>query len=470
MQASGILHRERRTPPKDLKYFFSLNIIHRDSRYIQYNMKLTYDPWQRDFLATEGDKILCTGRQVGKSVICGHDAGEWAANNNNKTILMIAPTERQAYALFDKTLDYLITNYPKLVRKGRDRPTKSKIQLKNKTIIHCLPTGVSGSGIRFLTVHRLYVDEASRVPDEVWAAVTPMLLTTGGDTILLSTPAGKQGEFYRTWIDEEDNYKSFKRFSVTSLEVVKEREICNSWTEEQREKAIERLERERARMGRVQFAQEYIGQFMDELSQFFPDALINRICIAHRDSFVKDDDYYLGVDVARMGEDESTFEIIRRSANDNYIHMESLVTRKTLTTETTLKILKLEKRYCFKKIYIDDGGMGVAVFDQLLQEDTTKRKVVAINNAKRSLERDTNRSKKLLKEDLYNNLLRMMELSKVLLLNDDEVKLSLRSIQAEYSDTGVLKIWGSQSHITEGLIRACWCVKDKPLNISIHYI
>lgn len=429
-------------------------------------MKLSLDQWQKDFLATKGDKILCTGRQVGKSVICGIDAGEYAANNSFKTILMIAPTERQAYALFDKTLDYLINKYPKLVKKGKHRPTKSRIQLSNKTIIHCLPTGVTGSGIRFLTVHRLYVDEASRVPDEVWAAITPMLLTTGGDTILLSTPAGKQGEFYRTWINEQDNYNSFKKFSVTSLEVVKERKICVSWTIEQQTKAIARLEQERARMSKVAFAQEYIGQFMDELSQFFPDKLINNICILYKGhSPSHENDYYLGVDVARMGEDASTFEILKKQDNNTFHHVESLTTRKTLTTETTLKILKLEERYCFKKIYIDDGGMGVAVFDQLLREDTTKRKIVAINNASRSLDRDDSRKKKLLKEDLYNNLLNLMERKEILLLNDDEVKMSLRSIQAEYTDSGVLRIYGAHSHITEGIIRAAWAIKDKSLNI-----
>ena len=59
-----------------------------------------------------------------------------------------------------------------------------------------------------------------------------------------------------------------------------------------------------------------------------------------------------------------------------------------------------------------------------------------------------------------------MEQKKIQLLDDDEVKASLKSIQAEHDkDSGRLKIWGSYSHITEGLIRAAWCSKTKGLNI-----
>ena len=75
---------------------------------LSFNPHFKLDKWQNEFLQTEGDKIVCCGRQGGKSEICGMDAGRYALNNKNKIILMIAPTERQAYALFDKTLNYII--------------------------------------------------------------------------------------------------------------------------------------------------------------------------------------------------------------------------------------------------------------------------------------------------------------------------------------------------------------------------
>ena len=139
--------------------------------------------------------------------------------------------------------------------RGKLRPTKTKINLKNGTIIWCLPTGTAGLGIRFLTVHRLYADEASRIPEEVWTAVTPMLLTTGGDSIYLSTPFGDGTEFANCFENVENAYKSVKRFSVDSITVVKEREICETWSKLQRDKALERLEQAQARMTTLEFAQ-----------------------------------------------------------------------------------------------------------------------------------------------------------------------------------------------------------------------
>jgi len=438
-------------------------------------MKLKLDKWQEDFLNTKGDKILCTGRQVGKSLVCAMDAGEWASKNKGN-ILMIAPTERQARALYQKTLDYLIDNYPKLIKKGKDKPTKERIILTNGITIYCLPTGLYGIGIRFLTVHRLYVDEASQVPEEVWTAVTPMLLTTGGDQIYLSTPHGAKGEFHRCWVNKDDAYNSFTRFSTTSEVVIRERPICSTWTLKQQQKALQKLEQAKTRMSRREYAQEYLGEFIEDLMRYFPDELILTSCVLEKEAYqTVEKDFYLGVDIARMGDDESSFEVLEK-IGDNLLHRENIVTKKTLTTQTEDKIVYLDQKFDFKKIYIDagSGSLGVGIFDHLLRLDQTKRKVEAINNRARVLDRDEKSHARLLKTDLYDNLRSLMERGKIKLLKDDNVIESLRSIQYEYEmREGLpsrLRIFGSYAHIAEGLIRAAWCIKEKSLNIWIKSI
>ena len=441
------------------------------------NPKIQLDKWQQDFLDTEGDKILCTGRQVGKSLICAMDASEWAVKNKKQIVLMIAPTERQSYALFEKTLNYLIDNYRVYIKKGKDRPTKERIILNNGTKIFCLPTGLSGIGIRFLTVGRLYVDEASRVPEDVWTAVTPMLLTTGGDSIYLSTPFGAQGEFHRCWVNKDNAYDSFTRFSVTSEKVIAERPICETWIEKQKILALQKLEQAKARMSKREYAQEYLGEFIDELLRYFSDELLRKCCVLkRREIIIQGKDYYLGVDIARMGEDESTFEIIDKFSRQNLEQVESIITSKTLTTQTEDKIIALNRQYDFQKIYIDagSGSLGVGVFDHLLRFEETRRKVEAINNRARVLDREDKSKVKLLKEDLYDNLRAMMERGEIKLLDDENIIESLRSIQYEYvmkeSQPTKLRIFGNYSHIAEGLIRAGWCAKDKTLNIWIRSI
>jgi hypothetical protein len=427
---------------------------------------ITLDDWQKKFLNTEGDRVLCCGRQVGKSVICSRDAGEKAVKKKNINILMIAPTERQAYALFEKTLTYLIDNHSKMIMKGKNRPTKTKISLINGTKIYCLPTGMSGIGIRFLTVHELYADEASRIPEDVWAAVTPMLLTTGGNTTLLSTPAGGEGYFADVVENRESAFDSYARFAISSMEVIKTRTLCATWSKLQRDKAIEHIEREEKRMTKRQFAQEYVGMIVEDLRQFFPTDLI-RECMNRTLVPRNIGDNFLGVDVARLGEDETVLYSLKRINKTRLEEIDMEITKKKRLTDTSDRIKIADKQHHYKKIYIDDAGVGGGVFDTLLIEQQTKRKIVSINNATKSLDNEEKRKKKLLKEDLYNNLLNLMERGLISLKNNEETFLSLKSIQYEYTENKNIRIFGRYSHITEALVRAAWCIKDKGLNIWI---
>ena len=62
-----------------------------------------------------------------------------------------------------------------------------------------------------------------------------------------------------------------------------------------------------------------------------------------------------------------------------------------------------------------------------------------------------------------------MEQGKLKLLDDPKVFQSLKSVQYAYTNDNLgtrhLKIFGNYTHIAEGLVRACWCVKYQHLNI-----
>jgi len=409
-------------------------------------MKL--DTWQEKVLATEGNVCLRSGRQVGKSTVISVKAGGYAVKNPNKIILVVSAVERQAYLLFEKILDYLYKNYKTYVKKGKDRPTKSKIKLNNGSTILCLPTGLSGVGIRGYTVDLLIADEAAFIPEEVWTAVTPMLAVSKGKIILLSTPHGRGGYYYSCFEDE-----NFTPFHISSEECPR---VDPKF-----------LERERARMTKVQYAQEYLGEFVDELRQFFPTDLIKECmtlgCVPTRNKYTKN---FLGVDVARLGEDQTVLVSMERlKSRLKQIDME--ITTKTMLTDTVDLIKKSDSVYKYARIYIDEGGMGYGVLDPLLKDSQTRRKVVGINNAKKNIDSEGSQ-KNIMKVDLYANLLRLMEQRKVDLFNDPEILLSLKSIQYDYTDEKKIKIFGNYSHIAEALIRAAWCMKDKALNIWIY--
>ncbi len=451
-------------------------------KHVKHTPQLQFDDWQNRFIDTIGDKILCCGRQVGKSEICGYDASLYAINHDNENILMIAPTERQAYELFLKTLNYLLNNHKWAVKMGKDRPTKTEIKLTNGTKIYCLPTGQSGIGVRGYTIHRLYVDEASRVPDDVWEAVYPMLASTGGNIILLSTPFGKQGEFYKVWINEDGAYDSFTRFSVTTEIVYNERPLSEIWTEKRKERAMAFVEKCKKRFSKRQYAQEMLGEFSDELFRLFSDDIISKCCIIKPRPIVTQrefKEFYAGVDIARLGEDHTVFSVLQRLDSEHIQQVDNIIMKYNRTNQTYDYICQMENQWKFKKIGIDagSGSLGVGILDFLLKTPIVRKKVVALNNRSRSLDRDEKSKMKLFKEDMYINLLSMMERGIIKLLDDEDVIDSLRSVQYEYlmqhGELTKVNIFSSPhnlSDVTEALMRAAFLANEKHLNMRISYI
>jgi len=408
--------------------------------YAEQKLGIKLDDWQRRYIETEGNTAARCGRQSGKSFAEALRVALFALLHPKTQTLIIGAVDRQSVELFEKVKAIIIQIAGKQNIVGR--PTMHNINLKNGSKIIAHPAGRTGYGLRGYAINKLVVDEAHYVPEEVYVAVRPMLATTGGTIDLLSTPRGNEGFFYDCFFSDE-----FTTFHVYSRD-------CPRISEEF-------LESERKRMTKLQFKQEYEAEFLDQVQQFFPKALIDSVTGAQ---FLPKGNFYLGVDIARYGGDENAFVVVREWKNKlSFIKYET--TENITTTDTIGRIRALNHQYNFKKIYIDDGGIGGAVLDVLLEKGEVKYKVVGINNASRSVDKE-NKHKRILKEDLYGNLRRLMEQKQIILPDDEKVRLSLMSIQFEYTtDTERVKIYGKYSHITEALIRAAWCVYTKGLNI-----
>jgi hypothetical protein len=436
--------------------------------------KVILDDWQKEALEHDGDLLLCTGRQVGKTFIMSQKAANYMINHKNSKIICCSLTEDQAQLIIIMTLDYLERNYKDLIAKPYSKNvTKNKIILKNGSQILARPVGNTGDAVRGFTGDILILDEASRFAEFIFTASKPTLLTTGGQIWMCSTPFGKKGYFYECYLNRS---KRFKVIETNSWDVVHNRQISEVWTENKRTQAIEFLENEKADMSELQFAQEYLGKFVEDLRQFFTDDIINQCCTLKRPTQIfQQQVFFCGIDVARMGDDQTSFEIIQRYSATDFRHVENITTKKTLTTATYDRILDLDSNYNFKKIGIDagTGALGVGIYDFLLRSPV-KRKIVPISNITRNLDHLGEKKKSLMKEDMYVNLLAMMERGIIKLLDDDDVKASLRSVQYEYTTeenySDKVRIYGNFTHIAEGLIRAAWLAKEKSLNAFIDFI
>ncbi|MFN0171607.1 MAG: hypothetical protein ACKV22_34760, partial [Bryobacteraceae bacterium] len=77
-------------------------------------------------------------------------------------------------------------------------------------------------------VNLLIFDEAARVDDAVYTAARPMIATTGGDILALSTPRFRRGFFYDVWTHGGDTWE---RYSVPASDCPR---IPASFLEEER--------------------------------------------------------------------------------------------------------------------------------------------------------------------------------------------------------------------------------------------
>lgn len=438
---------------------------------------ITLDKWQQEFLDYKGDKLLCTGRRVGKTYIMARGAIDRMVEKKT-SVLIFSITEEQSMLILAMAQLYLKETAPKMMIKAKSSTNKKTITLKNGSIMRCRPAGDTGASGRGFEADITIVDEASRMTKLFWIATLPIILMTAGEMWLASTPFGKQGYFWDMFNESEnlrlDNAR-YKVFYVTTEQVIRERELTEDWTEERREKILTILEQDKRTMTKLEYGQEYEGLFLEDLMQFFPDEMI-KDCqnLTRPDGISKDKDYFLGQDIARMGDDQSTFEIGYLSPNGEEIfQVENLVTQHTKLTETYKSNKMLDQKYDFEKMFIDDEGIGVGVFDMMMDDDDLKRKTIGINNSKRVIDKD-GKEKGILKTELYYHLRAMMESGKIHLLDDDSIFQSLKSVQYEYGDdkkgNPAIKIHGNDTHIAEGLIRLAQAVKYKDLKLSVYSI
>ena len=444
------------------------------------------DKWQEQVLNHDGNIVLRTGRQVGKSETIGKKCAKLAVKHQDITILMIAAAQRQSSEIFQKTLRNLARIHDAMLeavggftpdplkspRQNDDERkifeanfglfkgniTKTECNLFNGVRILSLPTGKTGAFVRCYTVDILIADEAAFIAEAVWVAIRPMLATSLkmrglGFEILLSTPFGKGGYYY-----DASHSKDFLKIHVSS-------EDCPRISRDF-------LQKEKKRLTRMEYAQEYLGEFVSEFNQFFPTELCRKR-MNFMDWSIKDREisksYYMGVDVARYGEDESAVVIGELDPITHFLKIVKCLTwqHKSLTS-TCGRIKRLHDDYGgFKRIFVDDGGVGGGVTD-MLKDDIGKSRVVALNNSQKSI--DSRRNKGLLKEDLYSNALSMMEKENpttIGIVNDFKLLASLRSMTFEYTRDANIRIFGANSHLAEAFVRCCWCVKSKGLNLFV---
>jgi hypothetical protein len=230
------------------------------------------------------------------------------------------------------------------------------------------------------------------------------------------------------------------------------------------------LGQEKKRMTKLEYCQEYEAEFLDSLMQFFPRELLDSITLpptTSKLSFSSGGRFFLGVDFGGYGGDENAFVTLHNGKSSSFV-VDIKTTTRVAAYDTIKDVIRLNEKFNYEKIGVDDGGLGSPILDFMMLEDELKRKCIGLNNASRQVAID-GKVKRLLKEDMYGNLKIMFEQGLIQLPEDEDLRRSLMSIQFHVDkDTKNIKIFGRYSHITEGLIRAAWLVKAKGLRLYVY--
>lgn len=226
----------------DLRYALSPVTFSREC------LKIDPDPWQADVMMSSAKRILLNcSRQSGKSTSSSIIALHQALYYPGSLILLISPSLRQSSELFKK-----VQTFYKMLPDRQKLPEDNKLSmaLDNGSRIVSLPS--SESNIRgFSSVALVIEDEASRVDDNLYRAVRPMLAVSAGKIMLMSTPWGKRGHFFEEWTGPNE----WDRIEIPAT-------LCP------RISPVFLAEEEKA-LGNWWYQQEYMCQFMETTDSLF---------------------------------------------------------------------------------------------------------------------------------------------------------------------------------------------------------
>jgi hypothetical protein len=197
------------------------------------------DSWQADVLRSPSKRrlLLCC-RQSGKSTTTAILGLHRALYRPGSLVLMLSPSLRQSGELFRKAIG---------IYRDLGRPVQAQsetaltLTLTNASRIVSLP-GQDATIRGFSGASLIIEDEAIR----------PMLATSDGDLVLLSTPFGQRGHFFEAW---ENGGPVWERTRVDAYQCPR---ISDAF-----------LTEERQQLGDLAYRSEYLVEFCDTLDSVF---------------------------------------------------------------------------------------------------------------------------------------------------------------------------------------------------------
>lgn len=258
--------------------------------------------------------IVLKSRQLGLSTITAAYAAWLALFYKDKNILIIATKKEVAMNLMKK-VKFMIKSVPSWLVLPTYEETMTEMRFNNGSQIKAVPTSPDAGRSEALSL--LIVDEAAIIRDfdEIWTGLNPTL-STGGSAIILSTPYGVGGQYYKLWVGAEAGTNNFNSIRLPW------------WVHPEHDDAW--FEKETSSMSKRQIAQEFLCDFISSGETFLqPDVLevMREMIVDPIEKFENDKSvwvwkrpefgrrYVISADVSRGdSSDFSTFHVIDAEA------------------------------------------------------------------------------------------------------------------------------------------------------------
>jgi len=252
--------------------------------------------------------VYRSGRQVGKTMSTAVKAIHFAffaplmlkTVRHECTIVIAAPTQNQAGIMYDRIRSLIMNNDFLKGYVVRNTQTELWVNFLDNTGMSKIitrATGESGTGLRGYSPHCIIADECSFIKTDILKAFLPSGMATQARVWLTSTPFSKSGYFYEACQNSKRTKPDglWTEFHVKSTDnpLIQE---DPTFIEE-----IKRLTRE-------EYVQEVEGEFLDIGNALIPNSLL-RDAVSDKKPEGQPR-YYMGVDVARSGRDETVYTIV----------------------------------------------------------------------------------------------------------------------------------------------------------------
>ena len=365
-----------------------------------------------------------SGRQAGKTMSTAVKAIHFAffaplliydKKKKEATILIAAPTQNQATIMFER-IKTLITNSD-FLSGFIVRNTQTEIWLKTLdqsmiTKIITRATGETGATLRGYSPDVIIADECAFMKKSIMIAFLPSGLATHVRVWITSTPFGMNGYFYEQYLDSRPNNKDgiWKEFHVRSTDnpFVKDDPLFLT--------LVKGLTKD-------EYTQEVLGEFLDTGDALIPySLLLAAISDKKPQGHVR---YYLGVDIARTGLDQTVYTIVGVDELDVVYVLETFAEGQSNLVDVAGKIGDYCRKYPIDTAYLDETGMGAGVVDLASRQELPIRGVTFTLSEK---------------SIMYTTIRRLFEQHAVKIPKIGDLITQLQVLKAKYTEEGKLKV------------------------------